>query len=316
VDILITTYKAKRGYDIARRVEKSMVFGGFHASLMPEECLDFGDYVIRGDGHTIVEMADYLAEKGENKITKIPNLVYRKNGKAFRNRTESKAINIVPDFSLVKDYHRLNLNRLLRIPLLINASRGCNFECTFCSIKELYKDFRKEDIEVITASIRAMLKDQHFLTRFLSSGIWITDDNFFTDKVWAKQVLQALSKLQTKIKFVILARIDIAYDDELLNFMRKAKFGRVYLGIESLSQESLRSFNKDYAGEDVEYAIEKIRNYGMEVHGLFVFGDYAFAKGDGLNVAEFAIQQKLSDVLIPESCTKLCANARTFCEAL
>lgn len=113
-----------------------------------------------------------------------------------------------------------------------------------------------------------------------------------------KQVLQALSKLQTKIKFVIQARIDIAYDEELLNFMRKAKFGRVYLGIESLSQESLRSFNKDYAGEDVEYAIEKIRNYGMEVHGLFVFGDYAFSKGDGLKVAEFAIQQKLSGVLI------------------
>ena len=76
------------------------------------------------------------------------------------------------------------------------------------------------------------------------------------------------------------------------------KTKRGYLGIESLSQESLRSFNKDYAGEEVEYAIEKIRNYGMEVHGLFVFGDYAFAKGDGLNVAEFAIQQKLSGVLI------------------
>ena len=69
--------------------------------------------------------------------------------------------------------------------------------------------------------------------------------------------MQALSKLQRKIKFVIQARIDIAYDDELLNFMRKVKFGRVYLRIEGLSQESLRSFNKDYAGEDVKYAIEK-----------------------------------------------------------
>lgn len=180
-------------------MEKPIVFGGFHVSLMPEECLDYGDYVIRGDGHTIVELADYLAEKGENKITKIPNLVYRKNGKVFRNRTESKAINNVPDFSLVKDYHWLNLNRLLRIPLLVNASRGCNFECIFCSIKELYKGFRKEDIEVITANIRAMLKDQHFLTRFLSSGIWITDDNFFTDKVWASKFCRPYQSCKRKL---------------------------------------------------------------------------------------------------------------------
>ncbi|UCD81587.1 MAG: B12-binding domain-containing radical SAM protein [Desulfobacterales bacterium] len=298
VGISINTYNAPRGYEIAGDIKKPIVFGGFHASLMPEECLDYGDYVIRGDGHAIVELADYLANKGENEITEIPNLVYRKNGKVVRNRNESNAINIVPDFSLVKDYHRLNLNRLLRIPLLVNASRGCNFECTFCSIKEIYKDFQKKDIEVITASVRSVLKDQHFLARFLSNGIWITDDNFFTDKVWAKQVLQALSELQTKIKFVIQARIDIAHDDELLDLMRKANFGRVYLGIESLSEESLRSFNKDYANEDVAYAIQKIISHGMEVHGLFVFGDDAFAKGDGLKVAEFAIRQKLSGVLI------------------
>jgi radical SAM superfamily enzyme YgiQ (UPF0313 family) len=298
VGISINTYNALRGYEIAGDIKKPIVFGGFHASLIPEECLDYGDYVIRGDGHTIVELADYLASENENGITEIPNLIYRKNGKVFRNQIESQAINIVPDFSLVKDYHRLNVNRLTRIPLLVNASRGCNFECTFCSIKEIYKDFQKKDIEVIASSVRAVLEDQHFLAKFLSNGIWITDDNFFTDKVWAKQVLRALSKLQTKIKFVIQARVDIAHDDELLDLMRKANFGRVYLGIESLNAESLRSFNKDYVKKDVEYAIKKIKKYGMEVHGLFVFGDDAFAKGDGLKIAEFAIQQKLSGVLI------------------
>lgn len=298
VGISINTYNAPRGYEIAGGIKKPIVFGGFHASLLPEECLNYGSYVIRGDGHAIVQLAEYLASKNENGITEIPNLIYRKNGKVFKNRIESKAINVVPDFSLVKDYHRFNLKRLTRIPLLVNASRGCNFECTFCSIKEIYKDFQKKDLEVIAASVRAVLEDQHFLAGFLSNGIWITDDNFFTDKVWAKQVLRALSKLQTKIKFVIQARVDIAYDDELLDLMRKANFGRVYLGIESLSAESLHNFNKDYSRKDVEYAIEKIRSYGIEVHGLFVFGDDAFAKGEGLKVAEFAIQQKLSGVLI------------------
>ena len=298
VGISITTYNAPRGYEIAGSIQKPIVFGGFHASLLPEECLNYGDYVIRGDGHAIVELADYLADKGGRDISQIPNLVYRKNGKIYHNRTETKAINIVPDFSLVKGYHRLNLKRLLRIPLLVSASRGCNFECTFCSIKQVYKDFQKNDSEVVAASIMSLVKDQHFLARFLPKGIWITDDNFFTDKIWAKKVLQALAKLQINYKFVIQARVDIAHEDELLDLMRRANFGRTYLGIESLNPNSLRSFNKDYEREDVEYAIKKIRSYGIEVHGLFVFGDDEFAKGDGLKVAEFAIRNKLSGVLI------------------
>jgi len=57
IGISITTYNAKRGYEVARQIKKPIVFGGVHASLLPEECLNYGDYVIRGDGHSIVHLA-------------------------------------------------------------------------------------------------------------------------------------------------------------------------------------------------------------------------------------------------------------------
>ncbi len=298
IGISITTYNAKRGYEVAQQVKKPIVFGGFHASLLPEECLRYGEYVIRGDGHSIVELADFLQNRGMRPIEQIPNLVYKENGRVFYNETETKAVNIVPDFRLVRNYHRLNFNRLLRIPLLVNASTGCHCNCSFCSVKAVYPDFTKKDVEVVIEDIKSQTRSQPFLSRFFPRIIWITDDNFSSDKKWAKDLLRELAKLEKDYKFVIQARADIAYDDELLELMSKANIGIVYMGIESLSQKSLNNFNKDLSVDDIEYAIKKIRSYGMNVHGLFVFGDDDFKKGDGLEVARFVRRQKLSGALI------------------
>jgi radical SAM superfamily enzyme YgiQ (UPF0313 family) len=298
VGISITTYNARRGYDIARRVKKPIVFGGFHASLLPEECLKYGDYVIKGDGHSIVGLAAYLDHKGTADIGQISNLVYKNGEKNLYNPNVTKAINVVPDFGLVKDYYRNNLNRLLRIPLLTNASRGCHCDCTFCSIKAIYPDIKKKDKKILIKDIQNQINNQPWLSKFLPRIIWITDDNFFSDKNWAKDVLRDLSKIKSRFKFVIQARPDIATDDELLNLLKDANIGIVYMGIESLNQKSLDNLNKDLSVSDIEFAIKKIRNIGINVHGLFVFGDDEFRTGDGLKIAKFAKKLKLSGILI------------------
>lgn len=298
VGISITTYNARRGYDIARRVKKPIVFGGFHASLLPEECLKYGDYVIKGDGHSIVELAAYLDHKETAEIGLVPNLVYKNGEKIIYNPNVTKAINLVPDFGLVKDYYKNNLNRLLRIPLLTSASRGCHCDCTFCSIKAIYPDIKKKDKKILIKDIQNQINNQPWVSKFLPRIIWITDDNFFSDKNWAKDVLRDLSKIKTRFKFVIQARPDIATDDELLKLLKDANIGIVYMGIESINQKSLDNLNKDLSVSDIELAIKKIRNIGIDVHGLFVFGDDDFKKGDGLKVAKFARKLKLSGVLI------------------
>jgi len=297
IGISITTYNATRGYEIAQSIKKPVVFGGFHASLLPEECLRYGDYVIRCDGYPIIHLVEFLSNKGVG-IEQIPNLVYRRNGRVFYNQMLTKEINIVPDFRLVKDYHKLNLKRLLRIPLLVNASRGCPYNCTFCSIKAIYPDFTKKDIEIVVRDIKNQIGNQRVFSRLLPRIIWITDDNISSDKKWAKELLREIARIKTSYRFVIQARADIARDDELLDLMRKANIGVVYLGIESLDQQSLDNFDKDLSLEEIMYAIEKIESYGMRVHGLFVFGDDDFKKGDGLKVAEFAKKHGLSGVLV------------------
>jgi len=298
VGISIATYNAARGFNIARRIKKPVVFGGFHASLMPEECLNYGDYVIRGDGYPIVDLARFLAHALDIDIKQIPNLVYKQNGRIVFNRIESKAVNIVPDYGLVRDYFKFNIKRLLRIPLLVNASRGCHQECTFCSIKSVYPDFKKKDAQTVIADIQSQLAHQHSLARVLPKIIWITDDNFSSDRRWAKELLTAMVRLRHAYCFTVQARVDVAQDGDLLRLMKKAGINRIYLGIESLDQDSLDNFNKKTSLSDIGSAVKNIRSHGIDVHGLFVFGDDQFKKGDGRRVAEFVRRHGLSGALI------------------
>jgi len=298
VGISITTYNAKRGFEIALSTTRPIVFGGFHASLMPQECLSYGDYVIRGDGHPVIELADFLKNRENRDISSIPNLVYKENGKIRYNRAETKAISVVPNFRLVKNYYKLNWNRLSRIPLLVNSSRGCHFRCTFCAIREVYNDFKNKNKEIVFEDIKSQINSQHFFSKILPRTIWITDDNFFSDIQWAKSTLRDLAAEKLKYSIAIQARPDIAMDDELLKLLKEANFGRIYLGIESLNNKSLTDFKKDISLNEITDAVMRIKHHGLDVYGLFVFGDDEFEKGDGKKIASFAKKQGLTGVLV------------------
>ena len=170
VGISLTTYNAGRGFEIAQRIRGPKVFGGFHASLMPEECLKYGDYVIKGDGHSVLQLADFLNKGGSGDIHEIPNLVYKRNGHIVYTREESRVVNVIPDFGLVRNYDKMTLNRLLRVPMLVNASRGCLHKCNFCCIREVYRDFRKKNKTVVVEKHSIIGEDETSLIKTHSQG--------------------------------------------------------------------------------------------------------------------------------------------------
>lgn len=299
VGISITTYNAERGFEIARRTRKPVVFGGIHASLMPEESLNYGDYVIRGDGCTITELAACLEDGREGGLESVANLVRMVGGKVVYNKSESRFIDVVPDFSLVKGYYRFNWNRLLRVPLLVNASRGCRHNCDFCAIKSVHNDVRKKHRDTIIADIRSQIdRNRHFLTSFLPRSIWITDDHFFDDMDWAREILEEIGKLKIYYTIMVQARVDVPWNDDLLRLLRRANIGRIYLGIEALSQKTLDIYRKRTTLHTIKEAVRKLKVYKIDVHGLFVFGDDGFQKGDGERVAEFVRNHGLDGALI------------------
>ena len=69
----------------------------------------------------------------------------------------------------------------------------------------------------------------------LLKALWITDDNFFADRVWAMEVLQKIIESGIKYHFTVQARWEVGLDNEMLALLKKAGFVELAVGIEFIS---------------------------------------------------------------------------------
>lgn len=170
----------------------------------------------------------------------------------------------VPDFQLadLKRYSAMS----------VQYSRGCPFQCEFCDIIEIYGRVPR------TKSNEQMLAE---LDALLATGwrglVFIVDDNFIGNKRNVKRLLPELidwsDKRRRPFSFITEASINLAEDDALLGMMRRANFRRVFLGIETPVEESLKEAQKGQnTRRDLLASVRKIQSYGLEVMAGFIVG--------------------------------------------
>jgi radical SAM superfamily enzyme YgiQ (UPF0313 family) len=170
----------------------------------------------------------------------------------------------VPDFWLLdlKQYSFMSLQ----------YSRGCPFNCEFCDIIEIYGRVpRTKTNKQIIAELDALLQVGW------SGLVFIVDDNFIGNKRNVKKLLPELTEWSERhghpFYFVTEASINIADDDDLLKLMRAADFRRVFVGIETPVEESLKETRKGQnTRRDLLESVYKIQSYGMEVMAGFIVG--------------------------------------------
>lgn len=174
------------------------------------------------------------------------------------------SVSPVPHFELV------NLKRYSAMS--VQYSRGCPFQCEFCDIIEIYGRIPR------TKSNEQMLAELDALRSIGWRGtLFIVDDNFIGNKKNVKSLLPALAEWQERhghpFEFLTEASINLAEDDELLGGMQRAGFRRVFLGIETPVEESLKEARKtqNTRGNMLD-SVKKIQSYGMEVMGGFIVG--------------------------------------------
>lgn len=307
IGISIMTPTAPRGYQIARAIRQMsgalLVFGGPHATFMADEAARFGDVVVCGEGETVIEPI----ARGEIAagIVQAPPL---------------EDLDSLPplDHSLVVGFDRLvrsATQTLYELPVM--SSRGCPYGCTYCSVTRLFgRQVRRQSVEKVCADIDA------YRARGFGRFIFY-DDNFTSDRRWCKELCGRLR--QRRIRFNVQTRVDFHWadrsrttsDSELLDLMRSAGAEILYIGYETLDEQTAATWNKGYSrgrlGELLARDTQVLHDWGFWVHAMFVLGpQHTEAVADG--IIEFSRANRLESIqvaaLTPFPGTPLFAQSR------
>ncbi|WP_313756188.1 B12-binding domain-containing radical SAM protein [Tissierella sp.] len=238
-----------RSIDIAKAFRakgKTVVLGGYMASIMAEEALKYCDAVVIGDGELVFK--ELLEDFGKGNLKKI-----------YEKRIENGIYSTpLPRFDLI-------INKSIGDFLPVQAGRGCPNICSFCSVACLYKgSYIRKDMEEVLRDIR-QVKDLGF-KKFL-----LLDDNIFSDRDYLMSLLKEIKKMN--MEWMSQCDIRIGKDNELLKALSESGCAALSFGLESISKDSLIAMNKGWANP-LEYSrlIKNIKSYGIEVSTEMVVG--------------------------------------------
>jgi radical SAM superfamily enzyme YgiQ (UPF0313 family) len=156
--------------------------------------------------------------------------------------------------------------------MAIQYSRGCPFNCEFCDIIEIYgRKPRTKTPDQVVAELELLY------ARKWRGPIFIVDDNFIGNKRKAKELLPVMAEWNERhgrpFRFYTEASINLADDAALLQMMKEASFDRVFLGIETPAEESLKEAQKmQNTRRSLLDSVRRIQSYGMEVMAGFIVG--------------------------------------------
>ncbi len=302
VGISVITSTAPRGYEFARlfrQMGKTVFIGGVHASYLPEEALLHCDYVLRGEAdETIVPFIEALERKAG--FEQIDGLSWWREGVMVHNPNTAYLKDLdkspLPDFRLITNYEK----GMEITPIM--TSRGCPFDCEFCSVSNMFgRQFRHKNTERVLLELREHKKlCRENGVKNPDDWVFFYDDNFTINKKRTKELLRAMIREKLTPYWTAQASVDVAEDEELLALLKESNCYLLYIGFESVNPETLKAYNKKQTVEKIEKAIQKLRQYGIRIHGMFVFGadtdnpsvikrTVSFAKRNRLHSVQFMI---------------------------
>jgi radical SAM superfamily enzyme YgiQ (UPF0313 family) len=275
VGITAITPLAPRGYEIAdqfRKRGKKVVMGGIHVSWLPDEAKSHSDSVVIGEADEL--WAEILEDTEKGKL----KFFYRQKEKTDLSRLPIPRRDLLPN----KGYLFRNL---------IQTTRGCPYDCEFCSVTALHgKSYRMRPISEVEKEIQSLNRSKAY--------IFFVDDNLVGNLSHTRELLTMLSHY--RLRWVSQGPIHIAEDEEMVSLMAKAGCHGLFIGFESLREENLHLMGKRINRTAAyERGIQRLHEAGIGVYGSFVFGydyDDLFVFDEFL---EFAERNKMEGAFLP-----------------
>jgi radical SAM superfamily enzyme YgiQ (UPF0313 family) len=275
VGIGIHTGNALRGYEVgraAREAGATVVFGGIHATLYPDEAHDLGGAhaVVRGDGEVVWSqvIADCIAGR--------PNRVYE-GGRVEAESFLKARWDLLPAGSYMW--------------ASVQTVRGCPKHCSFCSV------WRTDGQRPRQRTSDAVVEEIVDLRRRGFRFIALADDNFYPVtqedlRMAARrkdprqletlqalrrerfELMERLAQLPADSVFFTQITMEASEDPEFLEAMRRAHIKGALVGVEAVTAEGLKDIYKPFnaVGDELVARLRAFRQHGIHVLGSFIFG--------------------------------------------
>jgi radical SAM superfamily enzyme YgiQ (UPF0313 family) len=273
VGLTFHTPSAPHAYEIADCFRKrgiTVIMGGPHVTLLPEEAQQHADAVFVGEAELTLPrfLNDWMEGRAKRRydVDEIPELC----GIPFA----------------IKEHFRRNDHS----GGILFASRGCPNACEFCTLAIMYKRrFRCRPISEVAAEFAS----------FRGKVIIFWDDNLSADLDYAKELCKAI--IPYKKWWSSQVSVKAGFDNEFLSLASRSGCKQLFIGFESVIQKSLENAQKDFNRTD-DYAeiVKRIHAHGIAVQAGFVFGfdddtpdvfdkTIAFLENTGIQNATFHI---------------------------
>jgi radical SAM superfamily enzyme YgiQ (UPF0313 family) len=247
VGISLMTPLAPRGYEIAAAWRKRgvpVVLGGIHPTMMTEEAGTHADAVVVGEAERLWPQVVEDVRRGRLQPR------YQEEGHA---PLEHLAL---PRRELLKRKAYFFINT-------VQTTRGCPFDCEFCSVTQFYGN---------TYRLRPIAEVEREIQGIEGRFVFFVDDNIVGDRAYARELFRRL--IPHRLKWASQGSITIAKDPELLRLAQESGCMGLFIGLESLSQQTLQEMGKSFNRvESYRDRIKRIHDHGIGIQGSFIFGN-------------------------------------------
>jgi anaerobic magnesium-protoporphyrin IX monomethyl ester cyclase len=317
------THVVARTLETAKRVNPNIltVAGGQHFTATAQESLEAYpeiDIIVRGEGEkTFTELAK---KPTKSSFSKINGISFRHDGKILHNPPRALIENLddlpYPGYHFVKDivhrYHFAAMTGHNAPYALIEGSRGCPHNCTFCSQWRHWQGtWRTKTSQRIADEMKFCY--QNYGSRF----IWLTDDNFGLGKR-ADELADAIiqREIGEDIMWFTQARCDdVVRHKDILPKLRKSGLRWILLGVENPKESTLEAFRKNITAKDAKEAVKLLKENNIFAHTMFIIGEHKDTAKSIADLREFVNELDpdfvIFAILTPFPGTELYEEART-----
>lgn len=282
--ISLLTPTSVGGYKIAEKLRArgaKVVFGGIHASSLPEESIQYGDAVVIGEAETA--WPQVLKDFKTGTLQQF-----------YHGERTNLADLPTPLYGKLKHGHQFRI---------VNTSRGCPYNCTFCSVKPFMgADIRFRPIEHVVRDVAA-----------IPEKMYINGD----ENIWWQGFEQRAIDMFTALKgggkkwmgFGSLRPVLTPAGSRMLNAARESGMLTVWVGWDAISDDSLSAYKANgKVGVDRERAVKTLRDHGIDVSLFYMLGSRDDSADDFKRSVELADRLGVSmhpSLLVPYPNTEL-----------